>query len=168
MIDRRLPRSVSSLRNIILGSLLVSAGAFADTVEIGGTVASTVSITSTATAGATTLDLGGLGVTIGEKIVKVADLAMTTNNSTGLALSIDSGNLVNGAATVAFKVQTVADEALAPATGDFSVASGTPNAGFTTGAAGAAARDLYIAYTPADVLDPGSYVATITLTISDN
>lgn len=168
MTVRTLVGRTSSFRTLLLGTLLVAAAASADTVGLSGIVASTASVTSTPTAAATALNMGGVGTAIGEQIVKVADLALTTNNTTGLTLTIDSGNLTNGTGNVAFKVQTVAAAAGAPLTAAFTVASGTPNSGYVSSASGADTRDLYIAYTPAAVLDPGTYTATITLTVADN
>src|SRR5207244_3741007 len=98
----------SMVRLFTSAALLVGAGAFADTVALSGSVGSTASISSAATAAASALDMGGQGTDIGEQIVKVADLSMNTNRATGLTLSIDSGNLTNGTGSVPFKVQTVA------------------------------------------------------------
>lgn len=160
--------SPRSFRAVLLGALLLSLGALADSVALSGSVASTAAIVSTPTPAATSLNLGGTGVAIGEQIVKVADLALITNNSTGLTLTITSGNLTNGIGSVAFAVQSVADAASAPLSAAFTVASGTDNSTYVSSAAGADDRDLYIAYTPAAVLDPGLYEGTITLSVQDN
>ncbi len=137
------------------------------TVPLSGTVASTLAITSTATAGASTLDLDGDG-SAAEHIVKVADLAIATNNEQGYTLTVTSGNLTkDGGTSIAYKVTTVDDAAAAPATGAFTIASGTAYTVPTT-AAGSVPKDLYIQYTPAALQDAGAYVATINLTVADN
>ena len=142
---------------------LASAGT-EDTVSLGGSVSSTLSLDATDTTEASNLDL----TTNSEQIVKVADIAMSTNNSAGLQLTASSGNLTNAdSQTIAFKVTTVDDAAAAPATGDFTVASGT-NYTASSNAAGDWPKDMYIAYTPAALQDPGTYSATISLTVSDN
>lgn len=138
------------------------------TVILSGTVASTLAITSTTTTEAGTLDLGGEGGTASAHIVKVADLAITTNNEQGYTLTVDSGDLTkNGGTPIAYQVTSVADAATAPASGDFATASGTD---YTVGTlvAGAAPKDLYIKYTPAALQDAGVYGATINLTVADN
>jgi hypothetical protein len=147
-----------------VGLPMVAMAATSDTVTLGGTVTSTVSVDATDTAEASTLDL----TTASEQIVKVADIAMTTNNSTGLTLTASSGNLSNpDAETIAFAVTSVTDAAAAPASGAFTVPSGT-NYTVANAEAGSFDEDLYIAYTPASLQDPGVYSGTISLTIADN
>ncbi|MBD2775596.1 hypothetical protein [Iningainema tapete] len=137
------------------------------TVPISGTVASTLNISATATAGASTLNL-----TSGEKIVKVADLAIDTNNSTGYTLTVSSGNLANpdSATPISYQVKVVDGTATAPASGDFTVASGTDLTDGTSVANGAGTngKSLYIKYTPAALQDPGNYTGTINLSVADN
>jgi hypothetical protein len=151
---------------LVSSAALLSSAAFADTtasVTLGGTVTSSLAITSTPTAAASTLDLSG-----GEKLVKVADLAIGTNNEQGLTLSATSGDLTKaGGTAIAFQVHTVADGAGAPIAGAFVVASGTD---YDVGslAAGAFDRDVYILYTPAALQDPGAYSGSISLTVTDN
>jgi hypothetical protein len=151
---------------VILAGLMVSAAAHAATsgsVSLSGTVVSSLAITVTASAAASALDLSG-----GEKIVKVADLAMSTNNEQGFTLTTSSGSLTkSGGTSIAFQVTTVADAATAPAAGAFTVASGSDDT-FNTSGAGSSDRDLYIKYTPASLQDPGTYTGTINLTVSDN
>lgn len=139
------------------------------TVGLQGTVASTLAIAATATAGATTLNLQGAGTAGVQTIVKVADLAIDTNNSTGYTLTVTSGNLVNATTTtpIAYQVTTVADAATAPVAGGFTVASGT-NYTVASSAAGSLPKDLYMMHTPAQYQDPGTYTATITVTVADN
>ncbi|MBX5483099.1 MAG: hypothetical protein IRZ16_14840 [Myxococcaceae bacterium] len=145
-----------------LGSAAVAA-----TVNLSGTVASTANVTAVATSSAGALDMGGEGVDIGQQIVKVADVTMSTNNATGLTLTVTSGDLSNGTDSVAYQVTTVADEAAAPVGADFTVPSGTDYT-YSNSTSGSEDRDLYIAYTPPILLDPGTYTGTITLTVADN
>lgn len=169
----------TSIRRALIASGLVlgvttafSPAAFAatsDTVGLSGTVDSTLTITGSATAGATALNLQGTGNAGVETIVKSADLAIDTNNSAGYTLTVSSGNLVNATATtpIAYQVTTVADAAAAPAAAGFTVASGT-NYTVASSAAGSVPKDLYIKYTPATNQDPGTYTATISVSVVDN
>lgn len=137
--------------------------ATSDTVILSGTVESSLSIVASPTANASNLDLSE-----GEKIVHVADLAMSTNNEQGFTLTATSGDLSKAGGTpIPFQVTTVDDSAAAPLSGDFSVASGA-NYTFSTVVAGSFDQDLYIKYTPAALQDPGTYSGTINLTVSDN
>ncbi|MHC5731925.1 MAG: hypothetical protein ACYTXY_49220, partial [Nostoc sp.] len=107
-------------------------------------------------AGATALNLGGDGSTPTEHIVKVAALAIGTNNEQGYTLTASSGNLTKtGGTSIAYQVTSVAATTAAPATGDFAVASGT-NYTVATAGAGDAPKDLYIKYTPAALQDAGT------------
>jgi phage tail sheath gpL-like len=153
-----------------LAGLLVSAlgapAAFAATtgsVALSGTVTTTLAITVTPTGSASTLDLSG-----GVKIVKVADVAMLTNNEQGLTVSISSASLTKtGGSSIPWQVTTVADAGTAPLSAAFTVASG---AAYTVGSsvAGTLDKDLYIKYTPLALQDPGTYTGTINLTVADN
>lgn len=155
-----------ALCSLVACTTLLSSAAFADTsasVTLGGSVSSSLAITSTPTAAASTLDLSG-----GQKLVKVADLSTGTNNEQGLTITATSGDLTKaGGTSIAFQVHSVADGAGAPVAGAFLVSSGTD---YTVGssAAGAFDRDLYILYTPAALQDPGSYSGSISLTVADN
>lgn len=158
--------------SLVLGSAVALApAALADTLTASGTVATSASVATTATAAATALNLGGTGTDLTEQIVKVGDVALSTNNTTGLTLTVASGNsgkLSNGtvASDIAYKVTTVADAGVAPGTAAFTTASGTS---YTyTNSAQSDARDLYIAYDPAALQDPGTYSGTMTLTVADN
>jgi hypothetical protein len=150
------------------GAAIAPGTAFADTgatVNIGGTVNSTLAIVATPTAAATTLNL-----TAGEKIAKIADLAITTNNTTGYTLTATEGNMVRtgqeAVTPIAFKVTTTADAAAVPGAGAFT-GTGTLYTYADNVAAGADPRDLYVAYTPDAAQDPGAYTALITLTVLD-
>lgn len=157
------------IRSLVAAVALMGGYALAETtgsVSMSGSVSSTLSITSTATAGATSLDLDGDG-TSSEHIVKVADLSMSTNNEQGFTLTFSGGNLTKtGGTSIAYSVVTVADAAAAPLTGDLGWATGSTT--YATSAAGDAARDLYIKYTPATLQDPGTYSGSISLSVSDN
>jgi len=151
---------------VVVGVLAVSSAAVADTtgtVTLGGTVTSSLQITATDTAGATALDLSG-----GQKIAKVCDITMSTNNEQGLTLSASSGSLTkSGGTSITFQVTSVADAASAPAAGAFLIASGSP---YTVGTSisGSVNRDLYVLYTPLTLQDPGDYEGSIDLTVTDN
>jgi len=151
---------------LVLGALLPSSVALAATtgsITLGGTVASTLEVTSVSTAGSALLDL-----TPGDHIAKVADIEMSTNNAQGLTLTASSGSLTHtGGADITFQVTSVTDAATAPIAADFAIASG---ANYTVGTtvAGADNNDLYILYTPSGTQDPGAYAGLITLTVIDN
>lgn len=125
-------------------------------------------ITATATTTASALLLDGED-DASEHIIKVADLAISTDNSTGLSLTVSSGNLTktDGITPIAFQITTVADGAPAPASGEFITPSGS-NYTASTSTAGQADKDLYIKYTLAALQDPGPYSAAISLIVTDN
>jgi hypothetical protein len=164
-MKRRIPLFPSPSRFVLFGALAVASAAWADAITLGGTVGSTSSVISTPTATASALPMGGEGSDIGEQIKKVGDLALSTNNTEGLTLTVTSGNLSKGSDAVAYKVMTVADGATAPASGDFSTDSG--DSWEVDAALGASSLDLYIAYSPPAVLDPGDYAGEITLSVQD-
>lgn len=151
---------------IIAASVALGPSAFADptaSISLGGEVEPSLAMTVLDTAIVELLDLSG-----GEKIVKVADIAMSTNNEQGLTLTVTSGSLTKtGGTAIPFQVSTVDDAASPPASGDFLVSSGTS---YTVGSidAGVLDVDLYIKYSPATLQDPGYYDGTIDLTVSDN
>ncbi len=148
---------------IVLASLLISSIAGAATVTLGGSVSSTLEITSVDTGGASALDLSS-----GQKIAQVADVSMNTNNDQGLTLTATSGDLTKaGGVSIAFQVTSVGDSVTAPLAGAFTVASGTSYT-VATSAAGPSLKDVYIMYTPGSTQDPGAYVGNITLTVADN
>lgn len=157
---------ISAFRGALLGALTLATSALAassGTVAIGGTVTTTAAVdVGTPLTEATALDLN----TASQQVVKVADLTVSTNNATGLTLTVSSGNMVKGDGNtpIPYQVTTVADEAQQPTS--FAVASGTPYT-VTTSAAGVVPLDLYVAYTPAENQDPGAYSATINLSVTD-
>ncbi|PSR15541.1 hypothetical protein C8255_22570 [filamentous cyanobacterium CCP3] len=164
-----------TFRNTLIASTLVVAGAAlaapamaqtAGSVTLGGTVAATLNLTTSALPAASSLDLTG-----GEKILQVADLNIHTNNEQGYTLTATQGSLTKtGGTAIPFQVVVVGDGATAPLAAAFTVASGTNYTTTTSAAnaAGAGNRDLYMRYTPAALQDPGAYAGTISLTVADN
>ncbi len=155
-----------ALKFLSVGLLLISSAAVAAT---GGSVVLTGSVTSTVAlvvtpGGNTGLVLQGAA----QRIVKVAGLAMTTNDDQGLLLTVTSGSMVKaGGEDIVFQVQTVVGGATAPLAVAFDVESGTDYEVGTT-AAGPVNKDLYIMYTTVASQDPGAYEGTINLTVEDN
>lgn len=125
------------------------------------------SLSTSATMISTDLDLDGEG-SASTHIVKIADITLSTDNASGLTLSVTSGSLtkVNGT-DIDFQVTTVQDDAAPPTAGDFTVASGNIYT-YATVAAGAENRDVYIRYTPKELQDPGNYSAAVQLSVADN
>ena len=152
-------------QGLVIASLVIASTALADTtatVDLGGTVTSTLTLGST-TAGAAS----GLDLMNGQQIVKVADVVASTNNEQGLTLTASSGSLAKGGGTsIPFQVTSV-DEAATPASGAFLIASGSSYTRGTS-AAGSINWDLFIMYTPATLQDPGDYTGVIHLSVSDN
>ncbi|ASC71342.1 uncharacterized protein XM38_022940 [Halomicronema hongdechloris C2206] len=152
---------------VLLGAAVVSSPAFADTVNLSGSVADTSTVTSTATPGASALSLGGEGTAAADTVAQVADLALESNSSDGVTLTAAAdGLLTNGTDSLAYQVLIVADGAAAPVATDFSADNDSKNV--TDFTSGAAARDLYIEYDAPDLLDPGTYTSSITVTVTDN
>jgi hypothetical protein len=142
----------------------VASAATSGQVDLSGEVTSTLTMSATPTNAASALDL----MTASEQIVKVADLAASTNNDQGLTWTMSSGDLAkSGGQSIAYKVLSVADGGSAPATGAFIVDSGDDHV-VGNSAAGSFDRDLYIKFTPAGSQDPGIYEGTINLSVSDN
>jgi hypothetical protein len=121
-------------------------------------------LTSTATGIASNLVLDGRGST-NTHIVKVADIALTTDNSKGLSLFVSAGNITKpGGSSIAYEVTTVSDGAAPPAGSDFS----SGNYIVSTSTSGTVNKDVYIKYTPAALQDPGNYSGAISLVVTDN
>jgi len=166
MINTSIRRALV-LSSLVLGATtLFSEKAMADTVTLGGTVASTLTLVTTPTAAASNLPLS----TGTRQIVQVADLAISTNNEQGYTLTATSGSLTKvGGTPIAYQVTTTADAVPAVA-GTFTIASGTPytNPSTAANAVGTGGLDLHIMYTPAALQDPGAYAGIITVTVADN
>lgn len=148
---------------LALGALVAHAATSSD-ITVSGTVASTLAVTSTATTHTATLGAG-------EKIEKVSDIGLTTNNTTGLTLTVAAGTLKNTTDTkspssVGFVVTTQDDGTVTlPASTSFPTGTYTFA---TTAASDNLQRDLYIKYSSDSLIDPGTYSGTISLTVADN
>jgi len=122
---------------------------------------------TTMSAIATALDLDGEG-TATTHIVKVADVEISTENSNGLTLTITSGTLTKfGGEEISFQVTTVANNSNSPESSEFTVSSGDSYI-YATDSATVESRDVYIRYTPQLLQDPGTYEATLELSVTDN
>ncbi len=125
------------------------------------------SLSTTATAISTSLDLDGEG-SAGTHIVKVADISISTDHSVGLTLSLTSGSLTKSQGSdISFKITTVADNESAPSSSAFTTPSGNTYT-YVTQTAISESRDVYILYTPSALQDPGPYGATINISVVDN
>lgn len=119
------------------------------------------------TAGVNSLTLDGAGNS-STRIVKIADLSLSTNAAQGFTLSVSSGSLTKAGGTpIPFQVALVADEAAPPVASNFTVPSGSTLL-YSTSSPGALNLDLYIKYRSADLQDPGTYSASVNLSIVDN
>lgn len=140
-----------------------SPSAFASTtINLGGTVTSIVTMTTTATSNAANLDLPNGAET---KVVQVANINYLTNDFEGLTITATPGTLTKtgGQTPIEFQVKLLGDGAI-PSSGDF--ASG--NTTYATTTAGTGDADLYIKYTTAVYQDPGAYSGSISVTVADN
>jgi hypothetical protein len=124
-------------------------------------------LNTTPTAIATSLNLDGEGSAT-THIIKVSDITFSTDNSTGLTLTLtsDSFNKVDGA-NIDFQVTTVENDAIAPSGAAFTVPSGD-NYTYVTETSGTESRDVYLRYTPNALQDPGNYSASIQVSVVDN
>ncbi|WP_254174765.1 hypothetical protein [Planktothrix pseudagardhii] len=171
LILQLLVSSMSLRRFLVASSLILSpvaaislqSAAFAqtatDTIQIGGSVPATVSITSTTTTVATNLPLSTAGV---ENNLKIADLVVTTNfgAATITATSTNNGTLLNTSnpsASRQYELDIVGDGGQA---NNFSNLSS-----FTRVVEGD--LDLYIQFTNPSTPQKGNYTDTIILTVSD-
>ena len=168
MINTSIRRALV-LSSLVLGATtLFSAKAMAGPVNLIGTVASTLTLTTAPTATAGNLPLNGST----QQIVRVADLGISTNQSLGYTVTaVTSGNLVRtlGGASIAYQVITTAD-GVVPGSADFTAATGASHT-FASTAANAAntnGRDLHIMYTPAALQAAGGYTGLITVSVVDN
>ena len=168
MINTSIRRALV-LSSLVLGATtLFSAKAMANTstpVNIGGTVASTLALTTAPTFAAGNLPLNGST----QQIIRVAGLGISTNQSLGYTLTASSGSLakIGGATPIAYQVTTTAAGGPAPAAGGFALASHT-FASSAANAPGSNGRDLYIMYTPAALQEAGAYAGLITVSVVDN
>ncbi|MBD1909196.1 MULTISPECIES: hypothetical protein [unclassified Leptolyngbya] len=167
------------VRRFAVASTLIAVGAvfatpaMADTINLSGSVASISTVTSTATSNASNLNLYGAGTAGTDTVVQVADLALTTNNKQGITVTATAnGPLTSGVNgdSMPYQVLIVGDAAAQPTATSFT--STTASASVPVGVGGfvngAADRDLYIEYDAPQLLDPGSYTSSITVTIADN
>ncbi len=124
-------------------------------------------LNTTPTAFATSIDLDGEGSAT-THIIKVSDITISTDNSTGLTLRLtsDSFNKVDGS-DIDFQVTTVENNAIAPSGAAFTVPSGSSYT-YVTDTSGTESRDVYIRYTPNALQDPGTYSTSIQLSVADN
>ncbi len=162
-------RILAALGMTLGATAIMPSEAFADTVNLSGDVTSTLTLSTTATAGASALTLDGAAAG-NQQIVQVADLGIHTNNEQGYLLTVTSGNLTKtGGTDIAFQTTTT-NSGTTALTGDFTVASGTDYtfSTATANASGTGDRDLWIQYTPAALQDPGTYTGSITVTVADN
>lgn len=115
-----------------------------------------------------TLPLEGQG-TATERIVKVADLDITSDSALGYTLTVSSGSLGKGDALTPIPFQVVAVEANAPAPARaaFTTPSGSAYV-YTSTATGAHTLQLYIRYVAAEHQDPGAYQASVSVSVVDN
>jgi len=167
MLSTTLRRALVASGLVVATGFMAFSAVYADDVTIGGTVASTLALTSSNPNTTINLDAGQTNIE-----VKVAKVLMGTNNSTGLKV------VPTGTFTLA---RTAPDAAITPV--NFTVGmfagdgSGTPVVTyvasgadmFSTSAAAATNTEhsLFIKYSTAAFQDPGAYAATITLTASD-
>jgi hypothetical protein len=126
------------------------------------------SVSVSAASAAGDLPMDGLGAA-STHVVKIADVSLSTASSGGLTVSITSGQLANadGRTSVSFRVLLVNDGASAPSPSAFTTPSGDLYS-VPTSSAGSVEKDLYIRYTPAALQDPGTYSATVNLSVVDN
>lgn len=103
------------------------------------------------------------------RIVKVADLSISSSAGPGFSLTVTSGALAkaDGQTPIPFQVVTVADQAPPPSAADFTSPSGSVYV-FSTTAPGSVVRALYIRYHAAALQDPGNYHASLEVTVVDN
>jgi hypothetical protein len=133
----------------------------------GALASATPNVSATATSAANNLTMDG-GGSSSVRIVKIADLSLSTDDADGFLLSVSSGSLTKaGGSPVPFQVALVANEAAPPSAAAFTVSSGGTLTHSTT-SAGAESVDLYIKYQSANLQDPGTYSASINLSIVDN
>lgn len=174
MINTSIRRALV-LSSLVLGATtVVSSKAMAGTtgnVPLSGTVASSLALVTNPTTGVG--GAGDLNLTPGQRIVKVADLTISTNNQEGYTLTASAyGDLTKttgGTASISYQVLATADGTV-PVAADFTTATGATYTYGTNAANDVATgeRDLSILFTPAALQDPGTYTGSITLNVADN
>ncbi len=162
-------RRFALITGLAAGTLVFgSTAAFADTINLSGSVANYSTISSIATAGAGSLDLHGVGTATADVVVKVADIALTSNNTEGVVLKATADTPLTGGVngdTLTYQVKLMDNDATAPLAAAFSATSDTVNVDNTDFSSNAAAQDLYIEYDGPEYLDPDTYSSTITMTV---
>lgn len=168
-------------RNTLIASTLMVAGsvlanpamAAPEVINLGGSVTDVSSVTPTATPAAAALVLGGTGSAQTDVFIKVADLALFTNQASGVTLTATGGsgaqliNSSNNATPVDYVVLITADQATEVNAASFGGATGTDSDAVTDfDSSGNSARDLYIMYSTDALLDPGTYSGSITVTVA--
>ncbi|MHC5744531.1 MAG: hypothetical protein ACYTXT_22075 [Nostoc sp.] len=125
-------------------------------------------IISSTTSVARNLTLDGEG-SASTRIVKVANLELSTADPDGFTLTISSQSLTKsgGETPIPFQVTTVATGSGSPSASDFLVFPGN-NYTISTTSAGSSLKEMYIKYTPAALQDPGAYNTSISLIVTDN
>ncbi len=139
--------------------------AFADTVNISGSVANYSNISSTATAGASSLNLAGVGTASTDVVVQVADIVITSNNAEGVSLQASADSALTGGTngdSITYNVK-LSDEGVTPSAGAITATSDTVNV--SSFSSNTADQDLYIKYDGPQYLDPGTYSSSITMTV---
>ncbi|MBD2136249.1 hypothetical protein H6F32_01320 [Anabaena sp. FACHB-1237] len=172
-----------SLRGFLIASGLIlsplttigfQSAAFADTdnthIQIGGTVATIISINATPTSDASNLPLSQTG----EQIVKIADLKITTNSPAGVRITVKSlynGTLLNDVNDyINYGIQ-ITDDSTTPDSGSFKTLEEDVSISKTTGfnsETGEKQLDLYLRLNNLSIPKQGNYNDTITLTVADN
>lgn len=150
---------------LLLGSSAAMA-ATGDTITMGGSVASTLQVACTDTAGAGTLDFdGGLAVTV----VKVSDCNASSNDDAGLTVTFnpDANFTSVGADVFAFAILSLADAATVPVEADFVGLDGLDDI-WATAVSGSTDADVYVRFTQDVAADPGTYAANIEVSVADN
>jgi hypothetical protein len=147
---------MASLRHLRAAAVLILGLAATD-------ANATASVSTSGTAGASELELSGT------RIVKIADVTLETDATSGLNATVSAGVISKPDARtpIAIQVVLVADGAAPPGAGAFTAAAGVAFTLQTT-SAGSVEKDLYIRYSAATFQDPGTYSAVIHVDALDN
>ncbi|MBX5483098.1 MAG: hypothetical protein IRZ16_14835 [Myxococcaceae bacterium] len=140
--------------------LILAAG-----VALPAGAASTLRAVPTASAAA--LELGGNGGGSFTRIVRVAELEVVSDNPRGVVVEISSGAIAKpGGDAVPFEVTAVLRGSPRPSAGDFLTPSGDTFR-FVSPLPGRVLLTVYIRYTSAGILDPGTYSAALQISLSE-